>query len=110
MSKSEFQVRLTPEEALIKVRDSLNADLVHEEYHDLGGGKGIGTLIFEKYYFRTSNRAALTVIFDNLRGVTDVRAIATGSSEGLFFNLDWGAGDDFVNGVYAALEDDVKDG
>lgn len=87
------------------VRDRQDADLVHEEYNELGEGRAIGTLIFEKYYFRTKNRAALIVIIDNLKGVTNVRAIATGSSEGLFFNIDWGAADNFVSSVERILED-----
>ncbi|GGJ01649.1 hypothetical protein GCM10010885_08550 [Alicyclobacillus cellulosilyticus] len=107
MAKLEFSVQLPPADALAKVRDNLDADLVHEELHDLGGGRGIGTLIFERYFFRTKNRAALIVIADNLSGTTQVRAIATGSSEGLIFNLDWGAADDFVEWVADILREDV---
>ncbi|MBB6674495.1 DUF6054 family protein [Cohnella nanjingensis] len=107
MSKSIFTVGLSAYGAFAKVRDNHNAELVHDEYHDLGDGRGIGTLVFEKYYFRTSNRAALVVIMDNLRGETEVRAVATGSSEGLFFNLDWGAGGNFVRSVSDILEDDI---
>lgn len=99
MSKETFRVTLSPKEALQKVRDEENADLVHEELNDAGAGKYIGTLIFEKYYFRSKNRAALIVIVDNLKGMTEVRAISTGSSEGLIFNFDWGAADDFAASV-----------
>ncbi|MCC3374751.1 DUF6054 family protein [Cohnella sp. REN36] len=107
MSKLVFAVGLSAYGAFEKVRDSHDAELVHEEYHDLGDGRGIGTLVFEKYYFRTSNRAALVVIVDSLRGETEVRAVATGSSEGLFFNIDWGAGSNFVRSVADILEDDI---
>ncbi|RKP58343.1 hypothetical protein D7Z26_01565 [Cohnella endophytica] len=105
MSKSNFQVRISPSEAFALVRDQQKADLVHEELHELGEGKYLGTLIFEKYYMRTKNRAALIVLIDNLQGVTDVRSIATGSSEGMFFNFDWGAADNFVNSVSDILQD-----
>lgn len=105
MSKSNFRIRISPEEAITLVRDNENADLIHEELNDLGDGKSIGTLVFEKYYLRSKNRAALVVIMDNIQGTTDVRVIATGSSEGIFFNFDWGAADDFVRTVEDILAD-----
>ena len=105
MSQSSFQVNITPSQALSLVQDGMNADLIHEEFHDVGGGRSIGTLVFEKYYMRTSNRAALVVIIDDLKGVTEVRSIATGSSQGMFFNFDWGASDDFVHQVEEVLEE-----
>ncbi|SFU59014.1 DUF6054 family protein [Alicyclobacillus macrosporangiidus] len=108
MSELAFQVNLTPADAYQKVRDEQDADLVHEEFHDLGEGRCLGTLIFERYYFRTKNRAALVVLVDNLQGVTEVRAIATGSSEGLFFNIDWGASENFVRSVERILRDFIR--
>lgn len=105
MSKSSFKIRLQPEEALQLVRGHQNADLVHSEFHSLDNGKAIGTLIFEKYYFRSKNRACLVVIIENLQDTTEVRAVSTGSSEGLFFNFDWGAADNFVRSVEEILED-----
>ncbi|TBL77678.1 DUF6054 family protein [Paenibacillus thalictri] len=104
MSKVNFNVNLMPYEALDLIRDNQNADLVHEEYHELGDGLFTGTQVYEKYYFRTKNRAALVVIADNFKGVTSVRAIATGSSEGLIFNFDWGASDNFVSSVENILQ------
>ena len=103
MSKLSFNVNLMPSEALDLVRKNQNADLVHEEFNELGEDRFIGTLIYEKYYFRSKNRAALIVIIDNLKGPTNVRAIATGSSEGLIFNFDWGAADNFVTSVEKIL-------
>lgn len=99
MSKNSFDISLMPFDALQLVKDQQSADLVHEEYNDLGQGRYIGTLVYEKYYFRTSNRAALIVIIDNISGVTNVRTIGTGSSEGLIFKFDWGASDNFVASV-----------
>ncbi|WP_420029315.1 DUF6054 family protein [Paenibacillus alvei] len=81
----------------------------HEEYHPLGEGKEIGTQVYEKYYFRSKNRAALIIMIDNLRGVTNVRVVATGSSEGLIFNFDWGAADDFASSVESILEEYIID-
>ncbi|HZK57683.1 MAG TPA: DUF6054 family protein [Clostridia bacterium] len=105
MSKYDFRIGISPEEALRLIKESQNADLVHEEFFDLGDGKCIGILVYEKYYFRASNRAALVVIVDNLEGYTGVRSISTGSSQGLFFNFDWGAADNFAESVKNILKD-----
>lgn len=104
MSKLSFCVSLSPYEAFKLVRDEENAELVHEEWHDIDDSKQIGTLVFEKYYFRSKNRAALVIIFDNFQGSTEVRAIATGSSEGMIFNFDWGAADNFAQSVQSILD------
>jgi hypothetical protein len=100
MSKISLNVSIAPLEALDLVKDNQNADLVHEEYNVVGQDKLIGTQIYEKYYFRSKNRAALIVIIDNLKGPTNVRAIAIRSSEG------WGgAADNFVTSVEKILGD-----
>ncbi|KXG73695.1 DUF6054 family protein [Thermotalea metallivorans] len=105
MSIHHFQISIDPVRAFHLVKENENAELVYEEIHDLGGDQYIGTLVFEKYFFRTSNRAALVVIIDNIKGQTAVRAIATGSSQGLLFNFDWGAANDFAYSVKAILQD-----
>ncbi|AOY76586.1 DUF6054 family protein [Clostridium formicaceticum] len=105
MSKYNFTVSITPKEALALVKKNQSAELVHEELFDLGEEKFTGTIIFEKYYFRAGNRAALIVIADNLKGKSSVRSIATGSSQGLFFNFDWGASDDFAYSIKNILKD-----
>lgn len=107
MAKYAFKVSIGPRQAYDIVIERLpirSASSVHEEFIDLGDNKAIGTLVFEKYYFRAKNRAALVVIIDNIKGYTDVRSISTGSSEGLVFNFDWGAADDFAYSVMNILE------
>lgn len=105
MSRFNYKVNISPEHALSLVKDKENADLVHEEMNVLENGRSIGTLVFEKYFFRVGNRAALVVIADNINGVTDVRVIATGSSQGMIFNFDWGAADSFAYSVEDILKD-----
>lgn len=105
MGKYNFRVSISPTETLRLIKEGQDADLVHEETFDLGEGRFLGTLIYEKYYLRVSNRAALIVITDNLKGYTDVRSISTGSSQGMFFNFDWGAADDFAGSVESILKD-----
>jgi hypothetical protein len=105
MSKINFNVSITPQEALDLVKVNLDGELVHEEYNAVDQDRLIGTQIYEKYYFRSKNRAALIVIIDNLKETTNVRAIATGSSYGLIFNFDWGAANNFVSSVEKILTD-----
>lgn len=105
MSTIAFNVTINPEETLRIIKQNHTASLVYDEYIDLNDGKGIGTLIYEKYFIRNSNRAALTVICDNVQGRTEVRAIATGSSQSMFFNLDWGASNEFANSIQRILKD-----
>jgi len=81
-----------------------SAELVYDELKRPAEGKEIAVFIFEKYYFRAENRAALTIIIDNFNGVTSVTAVATGSSQGLIFNFDWGAADNFAESVRKAFK------
>ena len=105
MSKREFNLNISPIDALNMVKDNESADLIHEETIDLGENRFIGTLIFEKYYMRVSSRVALIVIIDNVKGVTNVRVVSTGSSQGMIFNFDWGASDDFTYSVEEILKE-----
>ena len=60
-------------------------------------------LVFEKYFMRTSSRASLSVIIENLSGTTAVYSIGSGGGTGALFSFDWGAGDSFANLVTEAL-------
>lgn len=107
MSKIEFKVDLSLVEAMARIKEDQSSELVHEELLDIGEGKLSGTLIFEKYFFRSKNRAALIVMMDNLEGTTDLRVVSTGSSQGLVFNFDWGAAIDFAESVRNSLKDHI---
>lgn len=78
--------------ALIKDGMSSNAELLHEELNNLGDGRMIGTLVYERYYLRSGNQGALVIIADNLQGVCNIRLISAGSSNSMIFKVDWGAG------------------
>ncbi|EGW39457.1 DUF6054 family protein [Desulfosporosinus sp. OT] len=109
MSTYNFKVRITPEEAMNLVKENENADLVHEEIHNLGNNVYIGTLVFEKYFMRVESRVALVVIIDNIYGATDVRSISTGSSQGAFLKFDWGAAEKFAGSVQKILHHYIVD-
>lgn len=103
MAKDSIKVNITPSEAQKIVERHISADLVDTQGFPLENGKEICISIYEKYFFRTSNRAALTITFDNVYGETNVKIVSTGSSEGVIFNFDWGASSDFVGEVVKAL-------
>lgn len=100
-----FDISLQPDAAITLVKDGLTeqSELLHQELHDLGDGRMIGTLVYERYFFRTENQAALVVIVDNLCGVSKVRLISAGSSGSKVFKFDWGAGKSFASSVEKIL-------
>lgn len=105
MSKCEFRVGIEPMEAFNLVKQEQSAELLEEDFKDLGDGKQIGVLVFEKFFFRTNSRASLVVIIDNINGYTNVNAIGSGGGNGMIFKFDWGASDDFASGVKDILRD-----
>ncbi|NMA49943.1 MAG: hypothetical protein GX947_09315 [Tissierellia bacterium] len=105
MSKDNFRVSLDALTTLETIKNAQDSELVHEEIVDVGNGKMVATLIFEKYFMRAKNRAALIVTLDNIENHTDLRVISTGSSQGMFLNFDWGAADSFVSSVRRSLKE-----
>lgn len=62
----------------------------------------LAVLVFEKHYWRVSNRLTLTVTIDDLCGKTRVHYVSGGGGEGLF-RFDWGAANSFEGVVEKAL-------
>ncbi len=107
MSIKDFKVDLQPLDAMNKIKSgvtdgSISGKLI-DYYERTAGDHQVVVFVLEKYFMRTSNRASMTVTIDNFDGTTKVHAAASGSSEGVFFRFDWGAGDSFANSVEQAL-------
>lgn len=82
-------------------------NLVYWEHHLVSSeGKQICTFVFERYYFRTSGRATLTVILENFNGENKVRCISSGSADSII-NIDFGASKNFVNWIREVLKDSI---
>ena len=108
MSIKNFNVSISPGEAVDKIqseilRGSISGTLV-DHYVRKVGSTEVRVLIMEKYYMRSNNRASVTATIDNFDGTTHVHVVAAGSSEGVFFRFDWGAGKSFATSVERALE------
>jgi len=58
--------------------------------------------VYEKFYYRVSNRLALTVTLNSMNGTTHVHAIGTGRDSGLL-KFDWGSSNHFANIVKDTL-------
>ncbi|MCD2225686.1 DUF6054 family protein [Listeria cossartiae] len=81
----------------------VGSNIVFSEIRTFDFGE-LATLACEKYYFRSSNRAALFVNTNNFHGETEVTIISTGSSNGFFTGIDWGAAFDYMHSVVADLK------
>ena len=108
MATNQFRVNLFPRDAAdciynYVVHGSITGTLIDNYTVYESNGVACMVMVFEKHYYRAGNRLTLTVVIDNLNGVTNVRSIGGGGGEGLFF-FDWGASESFSNCVRKALE------
>lgn len=67
------------------------------------GDARIITMVFEKYYWRSSNYASLTVVICGENGRISVDAIGSAGGQSLFLKMSWGAEKDFVSTVENVL-------
>jgi hypothetical protein len=73
----------------------MSNELVHSVTRDSNGSKTY-LLVFEKWYYRTSSRASLTVMVTENDETIYVDAISAGGGQGLVFRFSWGAEENFV--------------
>lgn len=108
METQTMKVSLYPSNIIGKLAEIEGlGDVVHVELIQINETKEVAIAIFEKFYLRAGNYAALTVISNNTddpSGATTVKAISTGSSSSYFPKIDLGASKDFVKHVVEALE------
>ena len=111
MDKADFYVNITPEEAADKVYSkivqSVSGELIDEYRRNTPDGRKMIMLVFEKYYMRSSNRAMLTFIADDLDGRTRIHLSSGGGGDGLLFRFSWGANTSFLNLAKKAFEDNL---
>lgn len=112
MEVLEICVTLAPSEAAGIVKDALSqggfagTELLDSYTRRTADGREVTVRLFERYYVRSSNRATLTMVADNLdgNGKTRVRFSAGGGGNSLFWRFDWGAGESFAQEAANALK------
>lgn len=108
MSALDFDIRIRPVDAVRLLDDGIvngsgtGKRIDYYETHNQSGEICI-VVVYEKYYHRVGNRLTLTVIIDNMRGVTHIRSIGGGGGNGVLFRFDWGASESFTNAAWEIL-------
>ncbi|MEG1773583.1 MAG: DUF6054 family protein [Oscillospiraceae bacterium] len=103
-----FVVSLSPREAIERIDDAVVRGSFTGERLDcytVGGDAGRECLVavYEKHFFRVSNRLTLTVVADNFCGETQIHTVSGGGGESVLLRFDWGAADRFSAVVADAL-------
>ena len=84
------------------INNSVTGELIDEYSQDVGDGRTVIVLVYEKHYFRAENRLTLTAVIDNISGKTHIHAISGGGGKGLF-KVDYGASDSFEESIFDAF-------
>lgn len=63
----------------------------------------VTVMVFEKHYYRVSNRLTLSVVIDDFDDKTRVHCVSGGGGQSILFNFDWGASGSFTSVVQKAL-------
>lgn len=100
-------VSISPEEAakLINetiINNSVTGELIDEYVTDTDNGTMVIVQVYEKLYYRVSNRLTLTIVIDNVSGKTHIHAIGGGGGQGLF-RFDRGSSESFEDCIYDAI-------
>ena len=95
---------LSPMDIIKIIKAKEDKYLYFEETKECLEGKIHTILIFQRYFLRSMTWGTLTVIIDNLNGITEVRAFAAPTSRSSFSNSDAGASEKFVDDIRKILE------
>ena len=104
----QFAVSIGPDEAAKITWDYVVSSGLSVEgvgnYRQVGpDGRAVVFLVFEKYFMRTSSRASLSVVIENITGITNVCFVGSGGGQNALFGFDWGAGGSFESLVEDSL-------
>lgn len=72
-----------------------HVELVSEDVFEMAGDY-VAVILYQQYFMRAKNRAALMLLVAGGGSETRVKSVATGSSGGLVFDFDWGAAGAFA--------------
>lgn len=60
-------------------------------------------LVYEKFYYRSSNRASLSILITGDTNDSKIDVVSSGGGQGWLFKFSWGAEKNFVNGLRKIL-------
>ncbi len=85
----------------------ISCELIDRADRYFSDGTRATMLVFEKYYWRASNRASLSVMITGKDDgeVVIVDAIGSGGGTGVFLHFSWGAEDSFCSTLERILND-----
>lgn len=75
----------------------ISCELIDRADRYFSDGTRATMLVFEKYYWRASNRASLSVLITGGGDRVIVDAVGSGGGTGVFMNFSWGAEDSFCS-------------
>lgn len=70
--------------------------MVSDDFH-------VFMFVYEKFYYRASNRASLSILVGGNANESKVECVSSGAGQGLLFRFSWGADKNFVNGLRRIL-------
>lgn len=100
--KMTGQATLSIEDLPVKLKSEMNADLVDVSWRSIDKVTVV-LMVFERYFWRTSSYASLTIMLMDYEGNQTIDIVASGGGEG-FFNLSWGANADFAAAAVESLQ------
>ncbi|MGM0436373.1 MAG: DUF6054 family protein [Bacillota bacterium] len=72
--------------------------------HDAQVDEETYLMVVEKFFFRNSSRASLTILLTTDDFNTNVEIVGSGGGQSVFFKFDWGAKESFERGVLKILD------
>lgn len=72
--------------------------------HDAKITENTYLFVVEKFFFRNSSRASLSIVLTSDATHTIIEIVGSGGGQSMFFKFDWGAKESFEKGVLKILE------
>lgn len=63
-------------------------------------------MVVEKFFFRNSSRASLSIVIKEDDFDTTIEAVGSGGGQGILFKFDWGAKDSFERAIVKILDNE----
>jgi len=109
MSLVQLEGNYTLDQTLKIIKDELpklgiSLEFVDECYIESESGLTY-LIVYEKYFMRVSNRVSLSIMLSEVKGKTQIVAIASGASQSVLFSFDWGSEEDFVSDFKRLMHD-----